>query len=62
MLEQMIDEMRKLTYEISDLLDFAVYCIKNGDKELCDEILALSDKKLAEQTELSTKIALARLG
>lgn len=61
MLEQMIDEMRKLTIEINDLLDFAVYCLKNGDNELCDEILALSDKKLAEQTELSTKIALARL-
>ena len=61
MLEQMIDEMRKLTIEINDLLDFAVYCLKNGDTELCDEILALSDKKLAEQTELSTKIALVRL-
>lgn len=61
MLEQMITEMRKLTAEINDLLELAVKLYTEGNASKCDEILALSDKKLAEQTELSTKITLARL-
>lgn len=60
-MEQMITEMRKLTAEINDLLELAVKLYVEGNASKCDEILALSDKKLAEQTELSTKIALARL-